>query len=193
MRIPCVERVDVAPFLELLIGLTVEDSLLEDLGINRVPEQLGQRGLRGTRRVEQALAGGNERGNARTDAPAERPEAFFMDVPGFATLRRQQLVVHRHEIIQERFVHLDEKTEQEGVTPRGGQTAQGMDIIAPREPRQVLNDARTDIAQVALVDPQSPDAMLAVEVGFDGRRGGFRRILLQGREGGLRLPRLDLH
>ena len=70
-----------------------------------------------------------------------------MDMPGFAPFRRQQLVVHRHEIIQERFVHLDEKTEQEGVTPRGGQTSQGMDIVAPREPRQVLNDARTDISE----------------------------------------------
>jgi hypothetical protein len=142
--------------------------------------------------MEEALAGGNKGGNARTDAPAECSEAFCMDMPGFATLRRQQLVVHRHAIIQERFVHLDEKTEQEGVTPRGGQTSQGMDIIAPCEPRQVLNDAWTDITQVDLVDPQIPDTMIAVEVGFDGRRGGFGRILLQSREGGLRLPRLDL-
>ena len=192
MWIPCVERVDVAPFLELLIGLTVEDGLLEGLGINRVPEQLGQRGLRGPCRVEQALAGGNEGGNARTDAPAERPEAFFMDMPGFATLRREQLVVHRHEIIQERFVHLHEKTKQERVTPRGGQPSQGMDIVAPREPRQVLNDTRTDIAKVDLVDPQIPDTLIAVEVGFDGRRGGCGRLLLQGCQGGHRLPGLDL-
>ena len=192
MRIPGVERVDVAPFLELLIGLTVEDGVLESLGINRVPEPLGQRGLRGTRRVEQALTGGNEGGNARPDAPAECPEAFFMDMPGFATLRRQQLVVHRHEIIQERFVHLDEKTEQESVTPCGRQPAQGMDIVAPREPRQMRNAPRTDITQIDRVDPQIPDAMLAVEVGFHGRRGGFGRILLQGREGGLRLSGLDL-
>src|SRR5215831_10526596 len=192
MWIPGVERVDVASFLELLIGLTIEDGLLEGLGINRVPEQFGQRGLRGTRWMEETLAGGNEGGNAWPDAPAECPEAFFMDMPGFATLRRQQLVVHRHEIIQERFVHLHEKTKQERVTPRGGQPAQGMDIVAPREPRQVLNDTRPDIAQIDLVYPQIPDAMIAVEVGFDGRRGGFGRILLQGCEDGLRLPRLDL-
>jgi hypothetical protein len=192
MRIPCVARVDVAPFLERLRGLTVEDGLRGGLGINRVPAHLGQRGLRGTRRGEQALAGGNACGNARTDALAERPEAFCMDMPGFATLRRQPLVVHRHERIQERCVPLDENTEQAGVTPRGGQPSHGMDIVAPCEPRQVRNDARTDIPQVDLVTPPLPDAMIAVEVGFDGRRGGFGRILLQGREGGLRLPRPDL-
>src|SRR5437764_939751 len=98
MRIPCVERVDVAPVLELLIGLTVEDGLLEGLRINRVPEQLSQRGLWGTLGVEETLPSGDERGDARTDAPAEGPQPFFMDMPGFAPFRGQQLVVHGHEI-----------------------------------------------------------------------------------------------
>ena len=49
--------------------------------------------------------GGNERGDARADTPAEGPEPFFMDMPCFATFRGQQLVVHGYEIIQ-RFCQL---------------------------------------------------------------------------------------
>lgn len=156
-RIPRVERVDVAPFLQMLIGLTVCDGLLEGLGINGVPEELGQRGFWRALGVEQALPGGNERGDARTDAPTEGPQPFFIDMPGFAPFRGQQLVMHGHEIIQKGFVHLDEKTEQKCVASCGGKASQGMDIIAPRELSQVLDDPWTDITQVNLVDAQVPD------------------------------------
>jgi hypothetical protein len=60
MRVPRVERVDIAPVLQLLIGLTIRDGLPEGFGINGVPEQLGQCGLWGALGVEQTLPGGDE-------------------------------------------------------------------------------------------------------------------------------------
>jgi hypothetical protein len=187
-----VEGVDVAPVFQVLIRLTVLDSLLEGLGINGIAQQRGQGGVGRTIGVEQALPRRNEGGDTRADAPAEGPEPFFIDVAGFATLDGEELVVHRDHIIQEGFLHLDEETEHQGVASGGREAAQGADIIASGEPCQVLHNPRTHVTEIELGQPQVTDHVITVDIRFESRRGGFGGILLQRREGGLRLARARL-
>jgi len=118
-----VQGVDVAPLFEALIRLTVLNSLPEGLGINGLTEQRSEGGVGRTIWVEEALPRGNEGGNPWADAPTERPEPLFIDMARFPTFGGQELVVHGDHVIEEAFLHLDKKTEDQGVTPRGRKAA----------------------------------------------------------------------
>jgi hypothetical protein len=56
----------------------------------------------------------------------------------------------------------------------------------------VLDDARTGVTQVDLVEAQVTDEGIAVDIRFDGCRRGLGWILLQGRQGRLGFPGTDL-
>ena len=101
--------------------------------------------------------------------------------------------MHGDHIIQEGFLYLDQETEHQGVAPGGRKAAQGADIIATGEPCQVLDTPRTYVTEIELGQPQVAHRVIAVDIRFEGRRGGFGRILLQRCEGGLGLtrPRLE--
>ena len=172
------EGIDVAPFFQALICLTVLDSLLEGLGINGIAKQCSQGGVGSTVGVEQALPRCDAGGDTRTDAAAERPKPFFIDVAGFATLDGEELVAHGHHIIQEGFLHLDEETEHQGVAPGGRKAAQGADIIAAGKPCQVLNKPRTQVTEIEVGQLQVADQVIAIDIRFEGGGGGFGRILL---------------
>ena len=100
--------------------------------------------------------------------------------------------MQRDQVIQEGFLDLDEKAQDERVPLRGGEPLQGPDILTTRQQRQVLDDPRTDIAEVDLIDAKVPNPVIPANVCLDHHRCGFGWILLQGRLSGRRLPCTNL-
>ncbi len=56
----------------------------------------------------------------------------------------------------------------------------------------MLDNPWTHVTEIELGEPQVVHHVIAVNIRFEGHRGGFGRILLQRREGGLGLPRTRL-